>query len=197
MVLINIVLLNGCATLNEDQCRVADWYQIGFTDGSNGEPENYLQKHQKACAKHGVNTNLNEWLQGREAGLKRYCTAARGFQEGLKNHTYHGVCVGEAGFKFESAYQDGQTIYQQQKLIEGIEEQIDDINDELEDLDDEWQALKHQLIHSKLTERDRADIIDRMDDIKDQIADLNAQREYLAGRLDHELYILDDMQRSM
>ena len=195
LVTINLSLLSGCATLSEDQCMVADWYQIGFTDGANGEPETYLQNHQKACAKHGVGTNLNEWLHGREAGLQRYCTAQRGFDEGLNNRTYHGVCRGEAAYQFESAYQDGLDIYRQQQLIEDLANQIAAANDELEDLDDEWQHLKKQLRHSNLNDYERRDILNRLDDIKDRTADLNGQRAYLAGRLDHERYVLNDMQR--
>ena len=189
------VLLGGCATLNEDQCMVADWYQIGFTDGANGETETYLQKHQKACAKHGVGTDLDDWLKGREAGLQRYCTAARGFEEGLKNRSYHGVCMGEAGFQFESAYHEGQEIYQQQQLVEELENQIEAITDELDDLDDEWQELKYQLVHGRLTNLDRATMVNRLDDIKDRIAELNAQREFIAGRLDRERHVLNNMQR--
>lgn len=192
---VTLGLLSGCATLNEDQCMVADWYQIGFTDGAKGEPETYLQNHQKACAKHGVGTNLDDWLHGREAGLQRYCTSARGFEEGVNNRTYHGVCLGEAGYQFESAYHDGQLIYQQQQLVSELENQIDSVNDELDDLDDEWRDLKSQLVEGYLTASDRAALVNRMDDIKDRTAELNRQRSFLAGRLDHEHFVLRDMQR--
>jgi len=193
--LVTFGLLSGCATLNEDQCLVADWYQIGFTDGANGEPETYLQEHQKACAKHGVATNLDEWLYGREAGLQRYCTSTRGFDEGLNNRTYHGVCLGEAGYIFESAYQEGQAIYQQQQLVTELENEIDSIHDELEDLDDNWRHLKSELVDGYLTASDRAALVNRLDDIKDRTAELNRQRSFLSGRLDHEYYVLKNMQR--
>ncbi len=190
-----VALLSGCATLNEDQCLVADWYQIGFTDGAKGEPETFIQKHQKACAKHGVGTDLDDWLHGREAGLQRYCTAARGFEEGVNNRTYHGVCSGEAGYQFESAYHDGQKIYQQQQLVKSLEEEIDAANTELDDLDEEWRMLKGQLVQGRLSVVDRAALVNRMDAIKDRTADLNGQREFIAGRLDHERFVLRDMQR--
>lgn len=195
LVLAVLSLISGCATLNEDQCMMADWYQIGYTDGAKGEPETYLENHQKACAKHGVGTDLNEWLQGREAGLKTYCTAVRGFDEGLNNRTYYGVCVGEAGYQFESAYQQGQQIYLQQQLLTDLENQIDDTNDELDHLDDEWRHLKSELVEGYLTANERAAVVNRMDDIKDRTAELNAKREFLLGRIDHELYVLENMRR--
>ena len=39
------VLMVGCATLNEDECVTADWYEIGYSDGVKGQPDSYLEKH--------------------------------------------------------------------------------------------------------------------------------------------------------
>jgi hypothetical protein len=46
--------LSGCASISADECRSANWQDIGIRDGANGQPEEYLIQHSTACAKVGV-----------------------------------------------------------------------------------------------------------------------------------------------
>ena len=43
--------LSGCASLSKSECLSADWEDIGIRDGANGQPEEYLIQHAKACSK--------------------------------------------------------------------------------------------------------------------------------------------------
>ncbi|MDP2556877.1 hypothetical protein Q8W15_05060 [Photobacterium damselae subsp. piscicida] len=31
-----VMILSGCSAMNENECRTANWYSLGYTDGMNG-----------------------------------------------------------------------------------------------------------------------------------------------------------------
>ena len=49
-----LALLAACATLNEDQCRAGNWYDIGVRDGANGRSLDFILQHAKACNEFGI-----------------------------------------------------------------------------------------------------------------------------------------------
>src|SRR3954468_8807040 len=74
--------LSGCASLSKSECLSADWEDIGIRDGANGQPEEYLIQHAKACAKVNVIPDRGAWQHGRERGLARYCVPQRAYSAG-------------------------------------------------------------------------------------------------------------------
>ncbi|MCX7545006.1 DUF2799 domain-containing protein [Marinicella gelatinilytica] len=195
MVMLLAGIMSGCATLNENECLSADWYQIGFSDGVKGEPETYLEKHRKACSKHGVRTDLSEWLTGREAGLRRYCTAEKGYEEGLLNNKYHGVCAGREGREFQQAYQRGNELYQQRQLVAQIESDIKGIEQNMADLDHEWENLRADLLNDRLSSNERRQLVDRLDVVKRDNENMVGERQFLIEKLNQALVQLDYMEQ--
>lgn len=91
-------LLAGCASMSESECRVADWGRVGLNDGARGEPERKLAAYTEDCGKTGVVPNARAYRQGWDAGIKRFCTAANGWQEGQLGHADKAqVCAGQPG----------------------------------------------------------------------------------------------------
>ncbi len=189
------VLMVGCATLNEDECVTADWYEIGYSDGVKGQPDSYLEKHRKACAKHGVRANLDDWLAGREAGLQRYCTAQKGYEEGLNNRTYHGVCEGRAADEFLQAYEQGQQLYQQRTLVSDLERDIAQTSEDIVALEDEWNAIRRALLNDNLSAAERAELINQLERNKEQSETLRIRRDRLDDDLHRAQYDLDMLER--
>jgi hypothetical protein len=68
-----LLLLASCASLSPDQCRNADWRQIGYADGVGGLPGSRIQDHASACAKVGASPDMEAYLSGRMEGLVSYC----------------------------------------------------------------------------------------------------------------------------
>lgn len=188
-------VMSGCATLNENECVTADWYQIGFSDGVKGVPESYLEKHRKACSKHGVRTDMSEWLTGRQEGLRRYCTPEKGYEEGLVNKKYHGVCTGRTGREFEQAYQRGNELYQQRQLVAQLESDLKGVEQNLADLDYEWDSLRADLLSDRLTSHERRQLVKRLDVVKRDNENLAGERQFLVEKLNQALYQLDQMEQ--
>lgn len=189
------VLMVGCATLNEDECVTADWYEIGYSDGVKGEPDSYLEKHRKACAKHGVRANLDDWLAGREAGLQRYCTPQKGYEEGLNNRAYHNVCEGRAADEFLRAYEQGQQLYQHRSLVSDLQRDIEQTTDDILDLEDEWNEIRRELLNDDLSAAERAELINLLERNKEQSENLRIRRDRLDDDLHRAQYDLDMLER--
>ena len=52
--LIGLLLITGCASLDKQECRLADWRMIGYEDGAAGRSGTRIGDHRAACAQHGV-----------------------------------------------------------------------------------------------------------------------------------------------
>jgi len=187
--------MSGCATLSENECVTADWYEIGYSDGVKGQPDSYMEKHRKACAKHGIRANLDDWLAGREAGLQRYCTPQKGYEEGLANRQYHGVCEGRAANQFLRAYEQGQQLYQQRSLVSDLQRDIEQTSGDIVALEEEWNAIRRDLLNDGLSAAERADLINQLERNKEQSETLRIRRDRLDDDLHRAQYDLDMLER--
>lgn len=107
-----VALLGGCATLTPEQCRHADWRQIGFADGAGGHNAGRINDHAKACAEVGVRPNLDDYVDGREQGLRNYCQAENGFAIGRRGASANVAdCPENMKFSFMEQYRHGQQVH--------------------------------------------------------------------------------------
>lgn len=99
--------LTGCASLSQESCVAGDWYAIGERDGERGHSEDRYQDHAEACSEFGVGVNVADYMKGREAGLRLYCTPENAYQLGLRNDFYDEVCPAAVQSEFNKAYRKG------------------------------------------------------------------------------------------
>ena len=69
VVLGTLALLQGCASMSENECLNADWRLIGQDDGQSGKPRSILGAYRKDCAQYGGTPNQHEYEEGRAAIL--------------------------------------------------------------------------------------------------------------------------------
>ena len=122
------LLVAGCATLSEKECRQADWEALGETDGALGYPPARIEEHREACAEYGVVPDEDAYARGRLAGLDRLCTAAGGLAHGRAGRSYQGVCPPGYEEDFYTGYQVGRRIHR-------VEEELDETERALRQLD--------------------------------------------------------------
>ena len=106
-----LTVLSSCATMKKEECFTADWYQIGYEDGSKGFLTSRIAKHRKACSKYDITPDLETYLNGRARGLEEYCTPYNGYQLGVWGLPYMNQCWGEMEDLFLNAYNRGKDIY--------------------------------------------------------------------------------------
>ena len=166
LVVLALMVLSGCATMNEEECLTADWYGLGYEDGAQGRPAEFISNRREACAKHGITPDLNAYNDGRAEGLAQFCTPARGFSFGREGNTYQGVCAGNGEEEFLIAFRAGR---------------------ELGSLEDELARAKSELDRAKNVIEDRAK---RLEEGRRKILFFNDETP-----IEERKKLLDDMER--
>lgn len=139
--------LTSCATLNEEECAVADWYVIGLEDGEQGRAESYLGKHRSACAEYAVAPDFSQYQLGRQRGVLQYCTVQQGYRLGRQGKPLNPVCPDTHTVRFETAYASGKKIYQTEKAVRAAEKQVAEIESEIDALVKSNRGIEANLIH--------------------------------------------------
>ncbi len=119
-----VLACTGCATLSENDCRGGDWYSIGQRDGAAGRTEDYVAQHTAACQEFGVAPDHERWLEGRERGLERFCTARSGYRIGEVGGRYEDVCFAGGEMEFRRGYDLGLRMNQAKSRLDRIENEI-------------------------------------------------------------------------
>jgi len=92
-VFILITQIVGCATLSKDQCLLSQWEDIGYQDGLNGHDYVRIEQHQRACSKHGVAVNSDEYHHGYDEGISQYCHSFDHYQSGKEGNVMNARCT--------------------------------------------------------------------------------------------------------
>ena len=116
--------LGGCATLNESECLNASWSDIGYRDGRTGHSPDRISDHTEACQKYGVAPDRKDYLAGRDEGLVQYCTRHNGFEVGLANGSYEGVCATMNERAFIEGFNKGKALYEARARLDQVESEI-------------------------------------------------------------------------
>lgn len=130
------LLVSGCASMTEQECLTANWLDQGFRDGRSGQPLTRLASHTEACAKVGVIPNAALYREGRDQGIKHYCTSENGFLQGRQGHSYRQACPAALEHQFLVSYEQGQQLYQAEQLIESLNEDTRQLEQLLRDEED-------------------------------------------------------------
>ncbi|MGF1784652.1 DUF2799 domain-containing protein [Photobacterium swingsii] len=150
-----LTLLSGCASMSPDECKTADWYQVGYQDGVNGNNPSIINDYSKDCAEAGVSADHARWKEGFDKGTILYCSPDNGYQVGIAGKEYYGVCQSE---QFVKNYQLGHQQYQVQQRINEIDTQINVIDNQLNNKPDKDTAQRLRKDRKALTE-ERSDLL--------------------------------------
>lgn len=115
-----LLALSGCASMTEEECLTADWYEQGVRDGVNGQPRSYVEDHREACSKVGVVPNAALWEQGRSEGIRQYCTPENGVNQGRRGAYYRNSCPPDLEGAFLNNYRAGYRVYEAEKRVERL-----------------------------------------------------------------------------
>lgn len=182
-ILSGLALLASCATLSKDECLTADWYIIGFEDGSKGRPMTRIGEHRQACADHGVTPNMSRYGEGRHEGLYNYCVPNVGFNLGKRGGAYNPVCELHDEATFKHAYSDGIEVFRAEKHVKEISSELKKNQDDIALLDSEIKTLEAAIISADSTGHERAHNLERINELRDQMNHLLYDSDVLESRL--------------
>ena len=140
-------LLAGCETMSEDQCRKADWFERGRSDGSRGEPESRVDAYRSACAKAGVVPDDRRWRQGWADGVRGYCVPRVAWRAGLESRSYHGACRDHDEALFLRWYRAGKDAHATRQERDARQREIESLEEQLKkaEKDDERKSLREKI----------------------------------------------------
>jgi hypothetical protein len=188
-----LAALGGCAGMDADECRTADWRAIGYEDGIQGQSAAYFGTRRKACAEHGVSADFDAWLAGRGEGVAHFCRPQNGYQLGAQGHPDPGVCPVVLEAAFVAAHAAGYGLYERGALVDRLRRKLHHSRrraQEIEHLLAERTAL---LLAPHLAGAERARIAVDLKQLTEERIDLaraieRLEDEHAAAELEYEHY---------
>ena len=187
-----LVLLQGCATLDKDECMLADWRLIGYQDGVAGKSATVVGEYREDCAKHAVVPDLDAYRAGREEGLQQYCKADNGYRLGNTGRGLPAICPVALEDDFRDAYRAGRELYQARSAVNKTHSRINNHKQTLSNLEKSRAEKLAALIADGLKADQRVMILydinevqQEIESIEDEIVDLELELEDQQVRLDH------------
>ncbi len=186
-----LILLQGCATLDRDECKLADWRLIGYQDGVAGKSAARVGEYREDCAKHAVVPDLDAYRAGREEGLQHYCTASNGYRLGNAGRGFAAVCPTALEADFREAYNAGRKLYLARSAVNKTHSQLKQHKRTLTNLEDDRAQKLAALIADDLKADQRVMIVyelnelqQEMNSVEDELVDLEHDLEKQQTRLD-------------
>jgi hypothetical protein len=108
----SVFLLGGCAMhMSKEQCQNTNWYQLGETNGSNGQNVN-LGNDISDCRKYHISVDVKAYQRGWNAGIKNFCTYQKGYSFGSSGRGNPNVCpAGNLQRQFNEGFRKGANIF--------------------------------------------------------------------------------------
>jgi hypothetical protein len=128
-----VLLLAGCSSMSEKQCRAVDWAERGERDAYDGQSRERIASYQDACSEFGIQPDAGAYNAGYAKGLALYCTPQRGYAIGKTGGSYRRICPPESEPAFVDGYDTGKALHTEQRRVKDLERQIRDAEKKLED----------------------------------------------------------------
>lgn len=188
--------VQGCASMSKNECLTADWHAIGYESGIRGQRESQISEHRKACAEHGVTPNLARYLEGREAGLQKFCEPGNGYRLGRAGTRYAGVCPPRLEDGFLRSYSAGRQLYDMQQNINRLGRRIRARQAELKNVNGDIADKQAELIAAGATASQRALLLTQLLDLQEKAKDIQRDIYYARVQRDSERARLASAERA-
>ena len=117
ILLLCCLLLSSCSSMKPEECRNANWRDIGYNDAMQGRTV-LLKNHTQACSKINLTPNKKAYLAGHQAGSKKFCTYKNGFIFGRRGNDTSNICITpELTKPFYGGYKDGLEVYRRELYL--------------------------------------------------------------------------------
>jgi hypothetical protein len=164
-----LLVLQGCASMDREQCQLADWRLVGYQDGVLGKTAATIGDYSRDCAGHAVVPDLDAWRAGRDEGLLEYCTNDNGFRLGQAGRGYNGVCPDTSETAFRNAYEAGRAIYLARLQVSSTHSKIYKRRYEIDALEEDKHDKLSALVQNGLRSEQRVLLLYEIHEIETEI----------------------------
>ncbi|MDX2276118.1 MAG: DUF2799 domain-containing protein [Hyphomonadaceae bacterium] len=173
-------VLAGCETMSAEECAVADWRYLGFSDASANGSDRFGARAE-SCGEKGFAADARAYAAGFAEGMHQFCQPSNAFNYALRGSTFNGACPAELQGNFFAAYGDGRRIYEARYELEQARNRLTVIPGEIEDIDDDIRAKLDSVRGQPQADRER--IQREVDDLRRERRELVEERRDLDARL--------------
>lgn len=118
------LVLVSCASIQPEECKTADWEQLGYADAMAGR-DSLLASYGQDCGKVGITPNKGLYLRGYDRGEKAFCTYDNGKAVGRRGPFLGKLCDKPSlAEPFNKGYREGLIFYDQQQRIRRQSDEI-------------------------------------------------------------------------
>ena len=186
-------LLSSCATMSPEECKAADWREVGQRDGLNGKTLSQLQDRAEDCAKVGVAVNAQAYTLGRDQGLRSYCRLENAVPLGLAGGFYAGVCPPEIDQVFQHRFQIARGVYDLSNDVSNLSSQIDNLERRLRDLNHSEERRLKEAGSDEQRKKVRQAIDDERRSIRSEISEADRRLRRKRDELRSAEYALSNL----
>ena len=176
-------IMAGCASMSENECRVADWRMVGYEDGARGRGGDAIGTHRRACAKANVTPDFSAYEEGRRDGLRQFCHPANGYQIGRGGVRYTGVCPADLEDEFLIAYREGHTIHRLESDVRAAEHDIRRIEKRIEKMEIDLEDAEIELVAEGVSTEERKRLLNDVQRFAHSLGALSNERDKLVHLL--------------
>lgn len=136
--------------MTEDQCRAANWEEVGFQDGLRGRSPQRLTAYREDCGKIGIKPDEGRWRIGHLRAIPIYCSPDNAVRAGVEGWAYEGICPPEIEAGFLNRYRAGRAVYDARQQVARIDADIRSVDNELRRADlaaQRRRELDHRRLH--------------------------------------------------
>lgn len=192
-----LLALSGCATMDREECLTVDWRTVGYEDGVAGRSGDRIGQHRKACAKHGVTTDLAAYQAGREEGLREYCVPANGFRLGSQGGSYSGMCPADLDPAFSDAYVSGRQLHTLESRLANVEYDLNAKRSALRNAESDIVSRSARAISNEATTEERAQAVVDVKQLGERVGRLKTEIRQLEEERVHCERDLEDYRASL
>lgn len=186
--LLTLLLLGGCATLNQSECLNANWQMIGLEDGSKGQALSYIGNHRKACAKFNISPDLEQYQRGHAQGLRQYCTYNTGLRLGTRGGKFKSICPVDLEGNFRLGHQRGRAIYRLNVEIRQTNISIKESDKLLDELADDLLEIQDLIISRETRKAEKALLLIELLETQSEIGHLEEDVKFLEQQKAEVIY---------
>lgn len=176
-------ILGGCATMTPEECRQANWEEVGFNDAGAGHAITRSADHREACAEAGVTVDFNAYREGYALGLPYYCTATQGFETADHGGGYAAQCELEKFPDYADGFDQGVAVYVLIRERDSLAATLRDKRDQSEALLDQIADLKVQQQNLDISRDERRNLRYQQNRLEDLYRDLVADTSQIEVRI--------------
>ncbi|MEI8159365.1 MAG: DUF2799 domain-containing protein [Burkholderiales bacterium] len=186
-------LLASCATMSPEECKVADWREVGQRDGLNGKPLSHLHDRAEDCGKVGVAINTQAYTVGRNLGLRSYCRLENAVPLGLAGGSYAGVCPPEIDQVFQYRFQVARAVHDLRTDVKNLDDRTVNLERQLRDINYSEERRLKEATTDEQRKKVRQSIDDERRHIRGELSDADRQLRRKRDELRSAEYALGNL----